>query len=292
MIVLGVALGARGDASSGGEVDEDDRERLATVAGQALASIGAFSVGLFDRSLVGEGLRACARITGDEDDEDEDGIPNDATLSFDDCRYKNGFGIGTVNGDMRLRDLDRDERGGVFDADLELRFEALQAEPFDWSSATTHVSGTVRGHDGEGDAKAGISHFLRIRIDLERDGEDHTLESETWWRVSFDPDGSWELGDRLEGGEVRILGSWAFDIDGARAIANVETLEPLALRSSSCEFRCDDGEIAAEFGPEDLRHTLAFVWTGCNSGFVRFQIDDDDDDHSDRLFLGRGVRGE
>lgn len=273
LAALAVSLGAPGYASSSG--DDEDRRELATVAGQSLASIGGFSAGLFGRMhrRGGGDFSDCFSKSGDMGDHDEDGIPDEITLEFDECPSASGFGIGMVSGTMHLRDTNRDERNGEFEADLDLKFEATEEQPFDWSSATTWLDGTLRGEArDEGAKEAVISQDLHIRTDLERDGEDRTVESDIEWRVSFDPDEGWAVDDRDAPGNVMIDGTWSFDVDGIDVDADVETRKPLRLVNTECEFGADEGELAAEFDPE-VPHTLRVMWTGCNQVSVNVDVD-------------------
>lgn len=269
-----VAFGAPGYAASSD--DDEDRREIATVAGQALASIGGFSAGLFGRMHRDGDFSGCFTKSGEMGDHDEDGIPDEITLELDACPSSSGFGIGTVSGSMHLRDTNRDERSGEFEAELDLKFKATDVPPFDWSSATTWLDGTLRGHRrDEGAREAVISHDLHIRTDLERGGEDHTVESDTSWRVSFDPDEGWGVGDRNAPGNVRIEGTWSFDVDGTDVDADVDTRKPLRLVNTECGFGADEGELAAEFDPE-IPHTLRVMWTGCNQVSVNVDVDVDD----------------
>jgi hypothetical protein len=284
LTVLVAAVGGQGYASASDDDvhDEDDIEELATVAGQALASIGGFSAGFFSR-MHGEGdkseLEGCFDKSGDRDDNDEDMIPDDIRLELEDCPIESAFGIGTVSGTMHIRDADGDERNGAFEAELDLKIEATEQQPFDWSSSTTWLDGTIRGHGWEsGASEAVISHDLHIRTDLERNGEEHTVESDTDWRVTFDPDEGWDVDERGVPGDIRIDGDWSFEIDGIDADAGVETLRPLRLGNVECQFGADEGELVAEFGPDDAEHELRVRWTGCNQGEVSVDVDDEGGD--------------
>lgn len=263
--VSGLALGGCNDGSLAGRAHGSITQQNSQQVGEAISATitgtvggGGGSSGSGSQKLrAGSAMRAmtdnsgdCYTVTGDESDADNDGIPLDATYTFDGCVYQDQGWTETWGGKETITDPVPD------------------AATYDFGASYDLTAAFVAGSDNENDHLVGTETGAQAcgaytYVDAETDdysgtwaGEDFAGTFADDLTYVFVPSGSDPNGGA---GTETVDGSWSETFNGEQIDTQIQTTDPLVL-DPSCSSYITAGTIVADSGTSSVTMT----WNGCN----------------------------